>query len=116
MGGRGGEDAGCGRENTSGVDPIDQGSAVVDLRARDSNYSAAWRENRRSGVGFNSEARLQGEGVEGTWHVRGWDRGEARRRRSGAGAEAGGGTTGEGSGHGVVLVDAAAGAGRRLDN
>ncbi|KAJ7695555.1 hypothetical protein B0H14DRAFT_2650545 [Mycena olivaceomarginata] len=29
-----GEDAGCGRENTSGVDPIDQGSAVVDPSAR----------------------------------------------------------------------------------
>jgi hypothetical protein len=27
------DDAGCGSENTSGVDPIDQGSAVVDPSA-----------------------------------------------------------------------------------
>ncbi|KAJ7301592.1 hypothetical protein DFH08DRAFT_978613 [Mycena albidolilacea] len=35
-----------------------------------SNYSAAGTENGRSGVGFDSEACLQGDDVEGTWHAR----------------------------------------------
>jgi hypothetical protein len=82
------------------------------------------------GVGLDSirkracrETMSRGRGVRGTGllrcssDVRGRDRGEARRKRGGAGAAAGAGRgAGEGSGHGVVLVDAAAGAGRRLDN
>jgi hypothetical protein len=60
---------------TPAVEPIDQGSAVVDLSAElqpekgkemRSNYSAVKRENGRSGVGCNPEVRLQGDGVEGT--------------------------------------------------
>jgi hypothetical protein len=48
--------------------------------------------------------------------VRERDSGEARRSRGGAGAATGAGMgAGDGSGHGVVRVDAAVGAGRRLD-
>jgi hypothetical protein len=69
---------GCGRENTDRLDLIDQGSAVVDPSAGlqteegreiHSNYSVVGRENGRSGVGFNPDARLQGHSIEGTWRA-----------------------------------------------
>ncbi|KAJ7730942.1 hypothetical protein B0H14DRAFT_3616682 [Mycena olivaceomarginata] len=69
-----GDDTGCGSEEPSGVDPIDQGSAVVDPSAglqaeigeRCAATTARWGGNGQSGVGCNPEARLQGADVEGT--------------------------------------------------
>ncbi|KAJ7241085.1 hypothetical protein C8J57DRAFT_1244906 [Mycena rebaudengoi] len=79
---------GDGSENTSGVNPVDQGSAVGREMRR--NYRAVGRENGRNGVVFNPEAHLQGDGVEGKWRaekglrrcspdVWGRESGEARR-------------------------------------
>ncbi|KAJ7835265.1 hypothetical protein B0H14DRAFT_2590405 [Mycena olivaceomarginata] len=117
-----GNDAGCGSEKTSGVDPIDQGSAVVNpsvgLHAewgRDAQQlqGGAERTDRAALDAIRKrgckETTSRGRGVRGTGLCRCSP--DGRERDNG---EATGRQGGEGSGHGVVGVDAAAGAGRRL--
>ncbi|KAJ7304725.1 hypothetical protein DFH08DRAFT_825298 [Mycena albidolilacea] len=94
-----GDDAGCGSEKTSGVDPIDQGSAVgTDAqqlqRGGERTDRAALDAIRKRGC---RETTSRGRGVQGTGLCRfspdGQERdsGEARRRRGGVGAAAGAG-------------------------
>ncbi|KAJ7860210.1 hypothetical protein B0H14DRAFT_3623922 [Mycena olivaceomarginata] len=94
-----GDDAGCGSEKTSGVDPIDQGSAVgtdaqqlqrggerTDRAALDAIRKRGCREttSRERGVQGTGLCRCSPDGQE-------WDSGEARRRRGGVDAAAGAG-------------------------
>jgi hypothetical protein len=105
-----GNDAGCGSEKTSAVDPFDQGSAVVNPSV---GLQAEWgrdAQQLQGGAGRTDRAALdairkrgckettsRGRGVRGTGLCRcspdgrERDNGEATRRRGGAGAAAGAG-------------------------